>query len=539
MDFFSIDNLDKFRNNNEIKTFMQTNMNNSVLLNMNEMRDYFRFEESNLHYKIPSELLEADKEDYNGRNIKRALELRKAQQKLEIAKEQYNNNLYWYLFHLTYELCTTIDTRYGMSSINNALNHDEMYNDRLNKKIKLQLPLQKPIIPKEKLPLIKSNIRHVNFDILMLLSKNYKDLKEYNKETKLEEILGFIVVEKGECKLHPNAYTINLICTRNTYKGEKVSWIKSSILLGAYLCMIKSINCEQIGLLELADGYENIPALCAYTKFGFKKDTSLESNDCFWDSNNLAMSIKLDSPEITYDDIIKIVTSNQPITNEYHDLCKTFLPKTESQKIKQIKIARCYQRISKTMHQTNTRKKNIKNLKNELIKLKEDFIDTQVDKSSDTPTHDAIDKSSDKLFDEPSDKSFDEPKKKSFNKSKKKSFNESNDKSPHEPSDKSPHEPIDKSSHEPSDKSSDEASDKSSEEPSDKSSDEPNDKSSREPSDDASDISKALGGKINKKSLRKSQKRSFRKSQKKSFAKFQRKSFKKSSRKKFPKTNTK
>ena len=86
---------------------------------------------------------------------------------------------------------------------------------------------------------------------------------------KFDTIRGFLIVEKGECEKHPKAYTINLICLDKVIDGKKVNYLKASILLGAYLCMIKLLDCEQICMLELAGGYNNIMGLCAYTKFGF------------------------------------------------------------------------------------------------------------------------------------------------------------------------------------------------------------------------------------------------------------------------------
>ena len=48
-------------------------------------------------------------------------------------------------------------------------------------------------------------------------------------------VVGFIIVELGECKAYPKAYSINLICTNNNAISGS-----GSILMGLYLYTILS-----------------------------------------------------------------------------------------------------------------------------------------------------------------------------------------------------------------------------------------------------------------------------------------------------------
>lgn len=134
------------------------------------------------------------------------------------------------------------------------------------------------------------------YDILVAVAPGYEELNDepmfirQRSKVKMEKVLGFIIVQLGECKKHPFAYAVNLICTRSIYGNS----LKGALLLGAYLfCIKQSTNVEQIGLLELANGYANIGGFFAYSKMGFDKNISLAEKGCFPDFDNLPMSIDL------------------------------------------------------------------------------------------------------------------------------------------------------------------------------------------------------------------------------------------------------
>lgn len=165
-----------------------------------------------------------------------------------------------------------------------------------------------------------------------------EDYKQEDEEIQIDEILshrlsgvvGFIIVELGECKKYPFGYSINLICT-----NKKAPSGSGSILMGLYLYTILShpnktnatsitfppgkatkqiiqkideddddlivetkfssdeplIPVQQFGILELASAYTNPGGLCMYEKFGFEYTESMYGEDCFPDFNNLPMII--------------------------------------------------------------------------------------------------------------------------------------------------------------------------------------------------------------------------------------------------------
>ena len=146
---------------------------------------------------------------------------------------------------------------------------------------------------------------------------------------RLEGVVGFIIVELGECKQYPFSYSINLICT-----NKKAPTGSGSILMGLYLYTILShpnktnlkenisfpqgnavlninekpneeevlievsfssneplIPVQQYGILELASSYTNPGGLCMYEKFGFQYDKTMYGKNCFTDFRNLPMII--------------------------------------------------------------------------------------------------------------------------------------------------------------------------------------------------------------------------------------------------------
>jgi hypothetical protein len=128
-----------------------------------------------------------------------------------------------------------------------------------------------------------------------------EDVKE-----QLNDAVGFIIVELGECQHFPNAYSVHLICTKS---GSEPGI--GTILMGLYLYTILShpnkqddnhtsgdIPISHVGVLELAASYENAGGLCMYEKFGFTYDQNMRINDkkgkkCFNDMDNLPMIVDL------------------------------------------------------------------------------------------------------------------------------------------------------------------------------------------------------------------------------------------------------
>lgn len=163
----------------------------------------------------------------------------------------------------------------------------------------------------------------------------FSNYREQFKE-KFKLITGFAIVNRGKCKIHPNDYMLNLICTNTKGIG--------SVIIGLYLYSIlkhpmttdyldifdddsselidqlngnakmiyKKIKKNKISnkykyekkygiqlykrkfktdepliptnglaLLELANGYKNVSGLCSYEKFGFRYDKTMFSNNVF------------------------------------------------------------------------------------------------------------------------------------------------------------------------------------------------------------------------------------------------------------------
>jgi len=128
---------------------------------------------------------------------------------------------------------------------------------------------------------------------------------------KLDKICGFLISEQGECPKYPDACSVKLICAN--VRGI------SSLLLGCYMYAIK-LHPEfmQIGLLELANGLDNLNGFCAYRKMGFVIDPDIFTGNCLtYNVDMLPMSVQLDP--MSLDDIIRhsttSITIDEPICN--------------------------------------------------------------------------------------------------------------------------------------------------------------------------------------------------------------------------------
>jgi len=139
--------------------------------------------------------------------------------------------------------------------------------------------------------IIKSYINNPKlFDMVIIVDTKKNDVKE-----ELDNVVGFIIVEMGECHHFPNAYSIKLICSKS-------GLATGTILMGLYLYSILSHQnkYDNIGILELAASYENVGGLCMYEKFGFKYEPHMRINDkkgekCFNDIDNLPMIVNLNN----------------------------------------------------------------------------------------------------------------------------------------------------------------------------------------------------------------------------------------------------
>jgi len=152
------------------------------------------------------------------------------------------------------------------------------------------------------------------YDILFALDNRIMDEPESTEntlKTKMRRaVAGVVIVQKGECKRSTQSWCVEVICVRpNTLRG--------SLLMGACLyCIKRLVNntyIKQECLLELTDGYSNLPAFYSYTALGFLRDDSLWGKDCF--NTEGCMPMRANVAVVTPDDIIKKVLGTAPLLN--------------------------------------------------------------------------------------------------------------------------------------------------------------------------------------------------------------------------------
>jgi len=192
-----------------------------------------------------------------------------------------------------------------------------------------------------------SNLPRENFDILVAVTPNYESFNvgyvANLSKKKLNCILGFIIVQLGECGDLRNTYSINLICIRNHIALKKP--MRARVLLAAYMyCITSNELLDQQGVLELAGGYHNISGFISYSNVGFVKDMRLRGDNCFKSIYNLPM--RIDLSQLSPEKIISIGLGEKMQTTliEEDRLFLSVIPKTNTQEglPSQINIATYY-----------------------------------------------------------------------------------------------------------------------------------------------------------------------------------------------------
>ena len=145
---------------------------------------------------------------------------------------------------------------------------------------------------------------------ILLITKITGDESQYSeisvKNIRTENILGFIIIQVGECRLYPSIPALKIICSTDGQHSSKVS----NFLMYVYLRALKE-NKHEYGLLEVAGNYKNPGALCLYNKFGFREDALLDEKGCFGETGTLAMRANLNN--MAYDDLDDVILKNVPI----------------------------------------------------------------------------------------------------------------------------------------------------------------------------------------------------------------------------------
>ncbi len=171
-----------------------------------------------------------------------------------------------------------------------------------------------------------------DYDVLVIVDNKYQDVNEYNKIREYTDhidkyIKGFMVVNRFDCANYKDTYYVNIICSAHNY---------GTLLMGMYMYtlfttspfMQKGIK----GIIELADGYKNIPGLCTYNKYGFIRDDYLIEQNCFDTDDNMPMSVDLSQDGITTENIINVAIGQLgklPIVidiDKMNKLCSVYKP---------------------------------------------------------------------------------------------------------------------------------------------------------------------------------------------------------------------
>ena len=147
------------------------------------------------------------------------------------------------------------------------------------------------------------------FDIILLTNDTF------NLINNMSGILGFIIVEAGECNTDSNRHipVLNLLC-KSPYVNSNLIPI-ARILLYTYVYTMYKNNYSH-ALLELGNHYQNVRGLCLYYKFGFREDISLKSQECFPDGLHNTYKITLPMYLDLEDNLINDNTLFNTLQNE-------------------------------------------------------------------------------------------------------------------------------------------------------------------------------------------------------------------------------
>jgi hypothetical protein len=197
---------------------------------------------------------------------------------------------------------------------------------------------------------LDDNISHAltnnDFDCVILVSNDNN-----NSDPKYEKAVGFLISEFGECKDNDKIFwgipSLNLICAPKKHHCNSGLPICQNgcgaigrILMFLYLYSLKQKKIRY-GVLELANSYCNVGGLCLYSKFGFREDISIKTEQdlkkgkrgCFGDPDNVNLPMVCDLQNITETDLEEALINNKNIDVPGSDepLCNKPILKTSEQ----------------------------------------------------------------------------------------------------------------------------------------------------------------------------------------------------------------
>ena len=155
-----------------------------------------------------------------------------------------------------------------------------------------------------------------NFDLLICVKTDVLIKINPSLDVKKTGVIAFIVSELGECKKKPHTMSVNLICSRAT------TGFKGNVLLAAMMCCVKASRYDKEVILELAGHYFNVGGFKSYSRVGFDRDKLLYGEDCFDDTDNLPMSVRVDN--LSYEQIISYAIENRQSHEIKEDLGQHF-----------------------------------------------------------------------------------------------------------------------------------------------------------------------------------------------------------------------
>jgi hypothetical protein len=103
-------------------------------------------------------------------------------------------------------------------------------------------------------------------------------------------LYAILIAQKGECTGKPDIWNVRLVCNRSGKRAVGYGG-NASKLLGLFVYALNHGD-HAYGMLEVADGYNNVGAYCAYSRYGFRETPLAECDE--FTRENIAMFVEMD-----------------------------------------------------------------------------------------------------------------------------------------------------------------------------------------------------------------------------------------------------